>query len=239
MRHFSFKERMGTIKWSSIEGPIAAKGEIDVPLSKTLSTNAAARYTSYNTSGNYTTWKVGMDWAVLDTLRFRATRSRDIRAPTLYDLFAPVSQVQVRPTDLLTGASPTVPQIDESNPNLTAEIGNTMTLGVVWKPLPKLSFAVDAYRIKISDAITTVSGSTAAFQTEGSQDVDGRGPSVWDLFEKVPGHVKDKSDATVATLRMQLDRDVGTIDWVRVSCQTIALCTGSPVFRSHSRVVSR
>lgn len=40
---------------------------------------------------------------------------------------------------------------------------------------------------------------TAAFQTEGSQDVDGRGPSVWDLFEKVPGHVKDKSDATVAT----------------------------------------
>lgn len=40
---------------------------------------------------------------------------------------------------------------------------------------------------------------TAAFQTEGSQAADGRGPSVWDLFEKVPGHVKDKSDATVAT----------------------------------------
>lgn len=40
---------------------------------------------------------------------------------------------------------------------------------------------------------------TAAFQTEGSQDADGRGPSVWDLFEKVPGHVKDGSDATVAT----------------------------------------
>lgn len=40
---------------------------------------------------------------------------------------------------------------------------------------------------------------TAAFQTEGSQTADGRGPSVWDLFEKVPGHVKDRSDATVAT----------------------------------------
>lgn len=40
---------------------------------------------------------------------------------------------------------------------------------------------------------------TAAFQTEGSQEAEGRGPSVWDLFEKVPGHVKDKSDATVAT----------------------------------------
>ncbi|WP_454714962.1 GH1 family beta-glucosidase [Caulobacter segnis] len=40
---------------------------------------------------------------------------------------------------------------------------------------------------------------TAAFQTEGSQAADGRGPSVWDVFEKVPGHVKDGSDATVAT----------------------------------------
>jgi len=40
---------------------------------------------------------------------------------------------------------------------------------------------------------------TAAFQTEGGQEADGRGPSVWDLFEKVLGHVKDKSDATVAT----------------------------------------
>ncbi|WP_454759196.1 GH1 family beta-glucosidase [Caulobacter segnis] len=40
---------------------------------------------------------------------------------------------------------------------------------------------------------------TAAFQTEGSQAADGRGPSVWDVFERVPGHVKDGSDATVAT----------------------------------------
>lgn len=139
-------------------------GELDVPLSRRLSANAAVRYTAYNTSGNYTTYKVGMDWSVLDTLRIRATRSRDIRAPTLYDQFAPISQVQVRPTDLLTGTSNTVPQIDQSNPDLKAEIGNTLTLGMVWKPLPKLSFAADAYRIKISDAITTVSGSTTAFQ---------------------------------------------------------------------------
>lgn len=40
---------------------------------------------------------------------------------------------------------------------------------------------------------------TAAFQTEGAQTADGRGPSVWDVFEKVPGHVKDGSDATFAT----------------------------------------
>ena len=40
---------------------------------------------------------------------------------------------------------------------------------------------------------------SAAFQTEGAQNVDGRGPSVWDVFEKKPGIVVDGSDATVAT----------------------------------------
>lgn len=171
-------------------------GELDVPLAKTLSANGAARYTSYNTSGNYVTWKVGMDWRVTDTLRMRTTRSRDIRAPTLYDLFAPISQVQVRPTDLLTGASPTVPQIDQANPDLTAEIGNTMTLGIVWKPLPKLSFAADAYRIKISDAITTVSGSTAAFQQACYQS---GGSSPYCALQVRPNGYTDKSAANAVT----------------------------------------
>lgn len=145
--------------------------EVDVPLlkdlglAKKLNFTGAARYTSYNTSGDYLTWKAGLDWHVLDSLRFRATRSRDIRAPTLYDLFAPKSIVQIRPVDLLTGTTPTVPQIDESNAQLSAEIGHTTTLGLVWKAGPKLSFAIDGYQIKISDAITPVAGSTASFQT--------------------------------------------------------------------------
>lgn len=177
-------------------------GEVNVPLladapfAKKLNFNGAARYTAYNTSGNYVTWKAGLDWSVLDALRLRATRSRDIRAPTLYDLFAPVSQVQVRPTDLLTGTSPTVPQIDESNAKLTAEIGNTTTVGIVWKAMPKLSFAVDAYRIKISDAITTVSGSTAAFQTACYAS---GGTSPYCALQKRPNGFADKSAANAVT----------------------------------------
>jgi outer membrane receptor protein involved in Fe transport len=176
--------------------------EIDVPLlkdarfAKSLSINGAARYTSYNTSGNYVTWKAGVDWAVSDSLRLRGTRSRDIRAPTLYDLFAPTSMVQVRPTDTLTGTSPTVPQIDQSNPDLTAEIGNTTTAGVVWKALPKLSFAVDAYRIKISDAITTVSGSTAAFQAACYQS---GGTSPYCALQRRPNGYTDTSAANAVT----------------------------------------
>jgi outer membrane receptor protein involved in Fe transport len=177
-------------------------GEVDVPLlrdapfAKKLDLNTAARYTKYDRSGNYGTWKVGLEWSVTDQLRVRGTRSRDIRAPTLYDLYAPQSQVVVRPTDLLTGASPAVPQIDQSNPDLKAEIGNTTTLGVVWKPMPKLSFAVDAYRMKISDAITTVSGSTAAFQTACYQS---GGSSPYCALQVRPNGYTDTSAANAVT----------------------------------------
>lgn len=70
----------------------------------------------------------------------------------------------LRALDLYTNTTPTVSNPNYSNPNLTAEIGNTLTGGVVLKPLDGLSFAVDAYQIKISDAITQLSGQTAELQ---------------------------------------------------------------------------
>jgi predicted kinase len=36
------------------------------------------------------------------------------------------------------------------------------------------------------------------------------------LAQRIEGREGDASDATVATLRMQLERDVGPIDWVRI-----------------------
>ncbi len=136
----------------------------DVPFFRALSVNGAVRYTKYNVSGDYVTWKIGGAWQVSDLLSFRATRSRDIRAPTIYDLYAPLSVVQVRALDLYTNTTPTVSNPNYANPNLTAEIGNTLTAGVVLKPLHSLSFAVDAYRIKISNAITQINGQTAEIQ---------------------------------------------------------------------------
>jgi len=39
---------------------------------------------------------------------------------------------------------------------------------------------------------------TAAFQIEGSTDVDGRSDSIWDTFCRVPGAVVGGDDGTVA-----------------------------------------
>ncbi len=136
----------------------------DAPLVKALSFNGAARFTEYNTSGKYWTWKAGLVWELNDQLRARVTRSRDIRAPTLFDLFSPQTSVTVRPTDFLTNQTPAVPSIDEGNSSLKAEIANTLTAGLVWRATPNVSFAVDAYDITIKGAITQIQGQTQSFQ---------------------------------------------------------------------------
>ncbi len=138
----------------------------DTAFFQSLDVNGAVRYTSYDTVGDYWTWKLGLDWHLNDDLRFRGTISRDIRAPTLNDLYAPTSVVIVNNQDLLTGATNQVPSVNMANPTLTAEIGKTWTVGGVYKPsfAPGLSLAVDYYNIKIDGAITTVQGFQANIQ---------------------------------------------------------------------------
>jgi outer membrane receptor protein involved in Fe transport len=146
--------------------------EVEMPLLKdsafgrSLVVNGAARYTSYSTSGNYWTWKGGVDWKITDALKFRGTISRDIRAPTLNDLFAPVSTQATQVQDLLTGATPNIPSYRGGNPNVKAEIGKTKTFGIVWQPesLPGFSVSLDAFFITIDDAIVGVKGEDTVVQ---------------------------------------------------------------------------
>lgn len=141
-------------------------GEILVPLlrdsalGERLELNAAIRRTDYSTSGAVTTWKAGLTYDIIDGLRLRGTRSRDIRAPNLNDLFAPSSQFVNAYLDRTQPGSPQVPNITLSggNPNLTPEIADTWTAGGVFQPsfVPGLSLSVDWYKIDIKDAITAV-----------------------------------------------------------------------------------
>ncbi len=65
--------------------PVAA----DLPLLHKASLEGAARYSSYDTIGDTTTWKLGGVWAPFRDLRFRVMRAYSVRAPNLYELFSP------------------------------------------------------------------------------------------------------------------------------------------------------
>ena len=190
-------------------------GETEVPVLSDLSfvhalnLNGAVRYTHYSTSGNYWTWKIGGDLELGNTLRFRMTRSRDIRAPTLYELYAPKSQTIVRSLDTLTGVSPTVPQVTLANPSLKAEIGNAFTAGVVWKPIRGFSLAVDGYHIKITNAITQVTGSTPALQAACYAS---GGSSPYCALQSRPNGLNDTSAANAVTEWMVQNINLAKVD---------------------------
>jgi len=133
----------------------------DLPLFKSLDVDGAVRRTHYSLSGNVTTWKAGLNWAVNDSLRLRATRSRDIRAPNLSELFQPLttSQGQVLIKNAQgVAVSTLVNTRSTGNPLLKPEIADTLSFGAVLTPtfIPGLRASVDYYDIKLKGAISTV-----------------------------------------------------------------------------------
>ncbi|RYG82056.1 TonB-dependent receptor, partial [bacterium] len=134
-----------------------------VPLAKdqawarALDLNAAGRITDYSQSGRVETWKVGLTYRPIDELLLRATRSRDIRAPGIGDLYAKDSlSPNVNLTDRAgTGALVSVPTSLAGNPALKPEEADTTTFGLTYQPawLTGFGLSVDYYDIKIDDAL--------------------------------------------------------------------------------------
>jgi iron complex outermembrane receptor protein len=147
----------------------------DVPLIQAFDITAAGRYTNYSVSGAVQTWKVGFNWNVVDSLRFRGTTSIDIRAPTLDDLFRPATLVQnVFNGDLhLSGAAQnyTTTYSSQGNSKLVPEVSRTYTVGTVWTPdfVPGLTVSLDYYRIHLANAIGSIApGNTIQALCEAS-----------------------------------------------------------------------
>lgn len=129
----------------------------DWALSHSLSLNGAARVTDYSTSGTVVTWKGGAVYEPLEGLRLRVTRSRDIRAPNLIELFAGLRQSQNTFNDTHTGVSSSIFIQQSGNAGLKPEKADTITAGFVLQPsfLQRFSASVDFYEVKIKDAIST------------------------------------------------------------------------------------
>jgi outer membrane receptor protein involved in Fe transport len=148
----------GSVNVKEAYGELAVPIVRDTPGFQELSINGAGRITDYSTSGTVETWKLGLLWRPIHDVLFRVNRSRDIRAPNLFELFAgPQSGIGII-NNPQTGTNVNANTITSGNPNLKPEIAKTLTVGGVFSPqfFRGFSASVDYYRITVKGMIETL-----------------------------------------------------------------------------------
>ncbi len=162
-------------------------GEIVLPIlsgarmAEVLTLEASARWTDVDfLSDSNSVYKVALEWAPVDDIRFRGTFSEGFRAPNISELFLGVQQSAEQYTDpcrnygtsgtdattvancQADGLAPDfnlatfqATTLQGGNPNLEPETAETLTFGVVFTPsfLEDLSVSIDYYDIEITDAV--------------------------------------------------------------------------------------
>ncbi|HEY4078688.1 MAG TPA: TonB-dependent receptor [Rhizomicrobium sp.] len=185
----------------------------DLPFAQLVSLNTAYRYTQYAASGegshssfSANTWKVGLEWSVNDDVRLRMSESRDMRAPTLWDLYQQQVTSTSGITDPLTGAAGSVNTVSGGNPNLKPEKSYNYTAGVVFTPswVPNLTASVDYFHIKVNNAI----GSVGGLDTTIFQNCQATGAPQFCGLVVRPGAFNDKNPANFPTLVYNVSQNV-------------------------------
>jgi len=214
---------VGSLAYSNTNGGVAngafnvkeAYLEVEVPIFKdsgigrSLSLNGAGRVTNYSTSGTVVTWKAGLIYEPIAGLRFRGTRSRDIRAPNLVELFAGLRQSQNTFNDVHTGVNGSIFIQQAGNPSLKPEKADTTTVGIVVQPRALRGFtaSVDFYQLKMSDAISTLTPLQINQQCEASN-----GTSSICAFINRPGGYSDRSAGNYPLTILQLPFNASSLE---------------------------
>ena len=155
---------------------------------KAIDFDTGYRYSDYSLGFKTNTFKFGVDWKPIESLRFRGSFSRAVRAPNIGELFSTQSVALDGNTDPCAGATPTytlaqceltgvsaaqygniVPNpasqyngFQGGSPNLQPETALTSSFGVGWTPsfLPNFRAQIDYYDIKIENVIQTIGADT-------------------------------------------------------------------------------
>jgi len=172
--------------------------EIELPLvrdaaaAKDLTLSLAARYSDYDTAGSDTTYKAGLNWQIVDSLRLRSSFGTSFRAPSLYESFLGGQTAFTSASDPcedfgtetnpgepryenclaetgdlgFTGYSSTPRVITYGNAGrLVPETSESLTIGLIFEiEAIDLSFAVDYYEFTIEDEIERFGASSILSQ---------------------------------------------------------------------------
>lgn len=153
-----------------------------VPAFETLSLNVSGRYSDYDSYGENSTYKVGLNWVITPEYRIRASHGTSFRAPALYELYLAnqtsfLGQASVDPcinygtstNDVLIAncASQGIPDdyaaAGSSSALITTgggigilepETAEATSVGFIWTPsFLDLSIAIDYWKILVNDQV--------------------------------------------------------------------------------------
>ena len=160
----------------------AAFFEVNAPIFNQLLINASGRYDNYSSGQDYFSPKLGAKFTPFRQLAIRGTYSRGFRIPSFGEANAlpttgfvtntpalfnnaflaqygcTVAAFNTCPTYIRTGS---YGQTTLASPNLDPEKSRSFTAGVLFEPIRNISFTVDYFNIKKTDAITQPSNAPA------------------------------------------------------------------------------
>jgi outer membrane receptor protein involved in Fe transport len=191
-----------TFKVSEVFGELQFPILANLFLAQELTLSTAGRISRYQGSvGDVNSYNVGLDYAPVKDIRFRANLSRAVRAPNVSETGFPlvpnffngfidpcnpaVIGTAVRAANCLaavgatnlatfTNTNVSLPIVSGSNPNLTAETSDSKTYGFVFQPrfVPRFTLSADYYDITVNDVISTVPTQTLVNQCYDSATLD-------------------------------------------------------------------
>ena len=183
----------------------------DMTFAQSLSLEGGYRYSDYDLGFSTDSWKVGLEWAPIDDIRFRGGLNRAVRAPNVGELFGPQQVALDGSADPCAGAAPQATAAQcvltgvplssygsvaannasqyngllGGNPDLNPETADTTTFGVVLQPrfAPGLSFAIDYFDIEIEDVIAGIGADLIINTCVATAD-----PFFCNLIKRSPGN---------------------------------------------------
>ena len=160
----------------------------DMPFAKSLTADAAYRFSDYSIGFDTNTYKVGGDYAITSDILLRASYNHAIRAPNVLELFTPPALGLDGSFDPCSGTTPTATLVQcertgvtpaqyghissseadqyngitGGNTTLKPEVSNTFTGGFVLTPqvLRGFSLSADYFDIKVKNVINSLGADT-------------------------------------------------------------------------------
>ncbi len=196
--------------------------ELNLPFTKELEVQLAARYDRYSDVGNTTNPKIGLRFQPTPQLLVRGSASTGFRAPTLFEKNGPPSRNDTNDSYndpiLCPGGKPQPGsnplrdcdlqqyKLQGGNINLKPEKSKSFSFGAVIEPIPSVTIAADYWNIQLKDKIAalpeqSIYGNYEKYKALFLRNPDGS-PNAIENFLNNLGEVKTDGVDLSMTLRL-------------------------------------